>query len=177
MALFKQKKISNIAKNLKDYRLQEGMTQKDFVSLLEMNPQNYSKLERGVYTPSLEKLLEICDILHLTPNDLLMDGREYEEFKAEVFDSFDDSIIDLVGTIKTVKEQRAKAIFAKNRGNEKEERIHLDFIIGMFAWKNEHYWGIADYLYRKHIKKDLDNVSKKISNRLVEKMEEDYFNE
>ena len=33
-------------------------------------------MERGVYQPSLGKLLEICGILGLTPNDLLVGERK-----------------------------------------------------------------------------------------------------
>lgn len=65
-------KIENIGKNLKDYRISQGKKQTSMADLLGMNYQNYSKMERGVYQLSLEKLLEICEILHLTPNDLLV---------------------------------------------------------------------------------------------------------
>ncbi len=69
-------KIENIGKNLKDYRISQGKKQTSMADLLGMNYQNYSKMERGVYQPSLGKLLEICGILGLTPNDLLVGERK-----------------------------------------------------------------------------------------------------
>lgn len=71
---FRNQKRSNIAKNIKQYRLKEGLNQKEFADFLKMHYQNYSKMERGVYTPSLEKLLEICEVLRITPNELLIDN-------------------------------------------------------------------------------------------------------
>lgn len=170
MSLIRRKQLSNIAKNIKEYRLKEGTTQKEFADLLEMNYQNYSKMERGVYTPSLEKLLEICDILYITPNDLLLEGREFEDYKKEVFEELDSSIVNMSDTMKIVEEERAKAMIAKQNGEE-EERWALDRIIGIFAWTNEHYWEIADFLYYKRLNKSIREASSNTLEKLVRKME------
>ncbi|MBC1639997.1 helix-turn-helix transcriptional regulator [Listeria welshimeri] len=155
MSLIRRKQLSNIAKNIKEYRLKEGTTQKEFADLLEMNYQNYSKMERGVYTPSLEKLLEICDILYITPNDLLLEGREFEDYKKEVFEELNSSIVNMSDTMKIVE----------------EERWALDRIIGIFAWTNEHYWEIADFLYYKRLNKSIREASSNTLEKLVRKME------
>jgi len=40
-------------------------------AFLGMNYQNYSKMERGYYKPSLQKFVEVCEKLHITPDNLL----------------------------------------------------------------------------------------------------------
>lgn len=64
-------RIQNFPENLKKYRQKRGKKQTEMAVMLGMNYQNYSKMERGCYKPSLGKLLEICDTLWVTPNDLL----------------------------------------------------------------------------------------------------------
>ena len=81
-------KTTHIAQNLKEYRISHNLKQTEMADLLKMNYQNYSKMERGVYQPSLDKLLEICDILMLTPNDLLQEGRSFDEYKQEYIEKF-----------------------------------------------------------------------------------------
>lgn len=157
------KDLSNIAMNIKDYRLRHNMKQKEMAELLEMNHQNYSKLERGLYTPSLEKLLEICDILYLTPNDLLLEGKTYDDYKKETFEKLDENVLSIIDTMKIVEDLRARAKKAKNRMDEKSERFYLDRVIGIFAWTNEHMWEVADYLYYKR----LNNYIKKASDSLL----------
>ena len=159
--LFRKNNLSNIGKNIKEYRLKEGLKQTELAEELGMNYQNYSKMERGVYTPSLEKLMEICKTLGMTPNDLLLEGREFDDFKQEIIEGLDNSVLDIMDTMKIVEEMRARAMIAKENGDEKLERQELEQIIGIYAWRNEHYWEIADFLYYKKI----DGFVKKVSSR------------
>lgn len=172
MGIIRGKNISNIAKNIKDYRLNHDMKQIEMAELLEMNYQNYSKMERGVYTPSLDKVLEICGILGITPNDLLLEGREFDEYKQEVFEALDDSIVDVAEQMKIVEDLRAKAMIAKQSGDERMERIELDSIIQIFAYRNEHYWEIADYLYYRRLEELLRKASEKTLKSMVLKQME-----
>ena len=173
---FRGNKISNIAKNIKEYRIREGMKQTEFAEMLGMNYQNYSKMERGVYTPSLDKLIEICSILQITPNDLLLEGREYDDYKKEIFENLDHSILNIIDTMKTVEELKAEALKAKLQKNEKDERYYLDRIIGIFAWRNEHYWNIADLLYQQRLNKLIKMASDRTSKQLFDKLVLDDIN-
>ncbi|WP_161785576.1 hypothetical protein [Lysinibacillus fusiformis] len=56
--------------------------------------------------------------MFITPNDLLLDGREFDDYKKEVFEELDSPVIDMVDTMKIVEADRAKA----QNGDEKEER-------------------------------------------------------
>ncbi|WP_271006502.1 helix-turn-helix domain-containing protein [Listeria seeligeri] len=95
-----KRNVLNIGKKLKVYRLELGVTQKEFADVLNINHQNYSKMERGIYTPSLEKLLEICNSLRITPNDLLLDNREYDEYKQEISRELYEDILDFMSEVK-----------------------------------------------------------------------------
>ena len=63
--------VKNIPANLKKYRLEHHKKQVEMAAFLKMNYQNYSKLERGCYKPSLQKFVELCEKLRVTPDDLL----------------------------------------------------------------------------------------------------------
>ena len=67
-----------------------------------------------------------------------------------------------------VEEYRAKAIIAKEHGNEKDEEYYLKMIIGIYAWKNDQYWDIADFLYSRN----LNNLVKKASSTTLKKLTE-----
>lgn len=167
--LLRGKNVSNIAKNLREYRISHNMKQTEMAELLEMNYQNYSKLERGVYIPSLDKLLDICDILVITPNDLLLEGREADDLRKETFEKLDDSIVDIADTMKVVEDLRAKAVIARENHNEEMERAYLDQIIQIYVWKNEDYWELADYVYYKK----LDELIRKASDKTLKAMVEE----
>ncbi|EUJ48964.1 hypothetical protein [Listeria fleischmannii] len=113
-------------------------------------------------------MIEICNILNITPNDLLLENREFDDYKKEIFESLDSNILDMTQTMQIVEEERANALLAKQQGNEKEERQYLDHIIGMFAWTNKHYWEIADFLYYKRIQKNITSASKNTLEKLVQ---------
>lgn len=167
--LLRGKNVSNIAKNLREYRISHNMKQTEMAELLEMNYQNYSKLERGVYIPSLDKLLDICDILVITPNDLLLEGREADDLRKETFEKLDDSIVDIADTMKVVEDLRAKALIARENHNEEMERAYLDQIIQIYVWRNEDYWELADYVYYKK----LDELIRKASDKTLKAMVEE----
>jgi hypothetical protein len=97
---------------------------------------------------------------------LLLEGRTYEDYKKEVFEVVDNNILDITDVIKRVEELRVKALLAKKAGDEEQERWYLDFIIGMYAWTNEHYWEIADYLYKKRLYLLMDQASEETNYHL-----------
>lgn len=165
-----KRNVSNIGKNLKAYRLELGATQKEFADELNINHQNYSKMERGIYTPSLEKLLEICNSLRITPNDLLLDNREYDEYKQEIFRELDEDILDLMREMKVVEEIRAKALKAKREGNKKLEEQYLADIIGLYVVGGVGSWEMADALYYNRLDKLIKRTSSKVLKELEKKL-------
>lgn len=102
--------------------------QTEMADLLHINYQNYSKMERDVYHPSLEKLIEICDILYITPNDLLLEGRDFDDYKKEYLEKMDAEIIGMLDIMHIIEEERATASIAHTMGDYVEENIHLQLI-------------------------------------------------
>ncbi len=59
-------KISdNISQNIKKYRLLNNMTQEELSNLLELDTQYYSQLERGERNFTIEKIIRLCQVLHV----------------------------------------------------------------------------------------------------------------
>lgn len=63
---FMNGKISdNISQNIKKYRLLNNMTQEELSNLLELDTQYYSQLERGERNFTIEKIIRLCQVLHV----------------------------------------------------------------------------------------------------------------
>lgn len=179
MASIRRQSVANISKNLKDYREKRNMNQREFSSLLEMDYQNYSKLERGTYNPSLSKVLDMCRILGLTPNDLLLEGREFDDYKKEVFDNLDNSLFDLIRSMKVIEPLRARAFVAQQKGDKEREIKELDTIVQVFDMKImtgktvndiDEIRNLADQLYYNYLLHYIKKYSSKAMQELSENM-------
>ncbi len=66
------------AKNLTRLRKQANLSQDKLAEQLHITRQAISKWESGLSTPDLETLLALCEILNVTPDQLLLDGKAEE---------------------------------------------------------------------------------------------------
>ena len=62
---------AQLGKQIKKYRIQKGLRQKDLASLVFTTTNTISRLEIGSVGCSLEMLLAISDVLELSPDVLL----------------------------------------------------------------------------------------------------------
>lgn len=62
-----------------------GLSQEEVADKLEVTRQTVSKWETGQSSPDLDKVLPLCDLSHITPDELLHDGgsEEADELKAQ----------------------------------------------------------------------------------------------
>ena len=60
-----------IGSRIRAYRLERGITQEDLAFQINTSAAYVSSIERGIKKPSLEKLSEIADVMHVTVNDFL----------------------------------------------------------------------------------------------------------
>ena len=60
-----------IGTRIRQYRIECGITQEDLALQVNTSAPYISNIERGTKKPSLEKLSEIADVLHVTVNDLI----------------------------------------------------------------------------------------------------------
>ncbi len=56
---------------LRKIRIDKGFKQIEVCNALGITQAYYSQIERGERTPSLEIFIKLCNVLGITPNDLL----------------------------------------------------------------------------------------------------------
>ena len=59
-----------VGKNLKQARLDKGLTQKEIASEFHFTQQQYSRFETGLFELNYEQVDKICKLLDITPNEL-----------------------------------------------------------------------------------------------------------
>ncbi len=59
-----------VGENLKAARLARGMTQKEVAALLNKYQPDYSQYESGKIELDYEKMVFLCNLFDITPNDL-----------------------------------------------------------------------------------------------------------
>lgn len=72
--------IVQIGNTIKKLRIEKGLTQKEMADKLEIPPTTYSNYENNHREPNKEILEKICQILKVTPNQLIV----LASFEAEV---------------------------------------------------------------------------------------------
>ena len=67
------------SQNLTRYRTQKGLMQKDLAERLNVSKATISCWESGTYSPKLNTLYEICEVLNISLADLLGINQETAE--------------------------------------------------------------------------------------------------
>jgi transcriptional regulator with XRE-family HTH domain len=62
-----------LAANVASKRRELGLTQAQLAELLDVEPDTVSRMERGLLTPSLERLLDYANVLNISISALLGD--------------------------------------------------------------------------------------------------------
>ena len=60
-----------IGSRIRKFRQERGITQEDLAFQVNTSTAYISNIERGIKKPSLQKLAEIADVLHVTVNDFI----------------------------------------------------------------------------------------------------------
>ena len=60
-----------VGSRIRKYRLERGITQEDLAFQINTSAAYISNIERGIKRPSLQKLVEIASVMHVTVNDFL----------------------------------------------------------------------------------------------------------
>lgn len=88
MGMVRKKKNTDIAerlgKNIKKWRLRNGWTQEQLAEMLNIEIESVSRFERGIRSPSLERLGDMADILGVPVSTLLDDESAYEAGKEKL---------------------------------------------------------------------------------------------
>ena len=63
--------MNKFTQRLKELRLENGMTQQQIASLLNIRQQSYTRYEYGTGEPSLQTLIKLADIFAVSTDYLL----------------------------------------------------------------------------------------------------------
>ncbi len=59
-----------VGENIKIARKAKGLTQSQVADILLMTQQQYSRFENGIFELNYQQIVQICEILDTTPNEL-----------------------------------------------------------------------------------------------------------
>lgn len=97
----------NIADNLKIYREQKGLLQKEVANAVGVHPSNYSKMEKGERDVSIEVADKIAKYFGITLDQLV---HMSEQVPKEVT-IVDKSVSERINLIQQLEEEDKKALF------------------------------------------------------------------
>lgn len=63
---------TSIGERARAARVRLGLNQSEVAERVGISNEVYGRFERGSVTPRLKTLLKVCDVLRVTPNDLLL---------------------------------------------------------------------------------------------------------
>ncbi len=73
--------LKSIGNRLFEYRKKKGLTQIEVAELAGISDRTYADIERGNVNMRIETLNLICQVLDITPNDVLTEKTEIEDTK------------------------------------------------------------------------------------------------
>lgn len=59
-----------VGNNIKEARKLKGLTQSDVAKVFRMTQQQYSRFENGVFELNYQQIVNICELLDITPNEI-----------------------------------------------------------------------------------------------------------
>ena len=80
MLLFDFRAIGN---KLLAIRKRNGMTQAEVAEAAGLSDRTYADIERGTVNMRIETILKICQVLHITPDEILTEDHAPEEIQQE----------------------------------------------------------------------------------------------
>ena len=94
---------NSVGLRIRHKRTEQGITQEELAFQINTSAAYISNIERGIKKPSLQKLSDIADVLHITVNDLI-----YDNPNNIANPSFEDEIQSLLSHCKPDKRKRLK---------------------------------------------------------------------
>lgn len=89
--------MSNLSENIKNFRLLRGLSQADLAKIVHRSPNVISNWERGINSPDVEIVEQMCQLFKVTPNmmygwDESEELKEFLDEKAQMIREMDDMI-------------------------------------------------------------------------------------
>ena len=73
-----------IGNKLLAIRKRIGLTQAEVAEAAGLSDRTYADIERGTVNMRVETILRICNVLHITPDEILTDNRSPEAIQQEL---------------------------------------------------------------------------------------------
>ncbi len=92
--------MNEILEKIRNLRLSRGYTQEYMAEKLGIDTVNYGRIERGKSKLTLDRFLKICDILQVSPTELLNDNQnEIISYLKKIY----EIEIEILDTLKNLK--------------------------------------------------------------------------
>lgn len=78
-----------IGEKLRAVRKKRGLTQVEVAKAADLSDRTYIGIECGAVNPRLDSIIRICNVLRITPNDIVVENSESEPDFAETIAHFD----------------------------------------------------------------------------------------
>ncbi len=79
-----------IGSRLLSIRKRMGMTQAEVAEKAGLADRTYADIERGTVNMRLETILRICEVLHITPDEILTESSAVSMQQEELFERLND---------------------------------------------------------------------------------------
>ena len=100
-----------------------GMSQKDFAIATGISQSTISDWKTKKTNPAADKIMVICDVLHVTPEELLTSGEQFKSYEPErgYIVSIDAEKYELIEIVKHMDEKQVQRVMAYVRKLKKNE--------------------------------------------------------
>lgn len=75
--------LRHIGNKLLTLRKKQGLTQMELAEAAGLSNRAYADIERGTVNMRVDTLLHICEALHVTPNEILLQAEDLPEIHQE----------------------------------------------------------------------------------------------
>lgn len=87
MLIFDYRTIGNKLFNI---RKKAGLTQAELAETAGLSDRTYADIERGNVNMRIETFLRICQVLHVTPDDILTENTSFAEKQESILEQFNN---------------------------------------------------------------------------------------
>ncbi len=94
--------FKTIGVRIRNIRIEKGISQEELAFRINTSAAYVSNIERGIKKPSLMKLIDISDVLHITVNDLIYDNPDF------INKYYDDELFKILSACELEKQEIVK---------------------------------------------------------------------
>lgn len=156
-----------IGENIRRLRKASHLTQKDLAERLDTIEQTISKMERGIFSPSTENIIGLCQLFDVTPNDLMLDETVAKNARAHSLKTQNDTVQGITEHMAEMQQLFASAEVSRDAGDDDKEAAILKQIIDTYVTRNSDLWRVAEWLNTEYSTSKLKQIENELRNQLL----------